>query len=89
MKRKHVLNTIKNLLSQAHLFIYEGSFEDVIQLVNSASLLFEVYDDKSVEFNIELDNMHTIKDLIIENSIIAFERELIKNSICSRKKGRI
>lgn len=78
MNKKYALHTIENLLAQASHFFETGKLDDAIQLVNSASLIFETYDDKSKEFDLQLNNIHILADHIVEVSVARFEADLYR-----------
>lgn len=78
MNKKYALHTIENLLNQSAVLFQTGKLDDAIQLINSASLLFKIYDDESMDFDSQLDVMHLLVDDIVEVSTARFKEDLCR-----------
>ncbi len=82
MNTKYALHTIDNLIDQASRYFKAERIEDAIQLLNSATLILNTYDEDTSDFAKRLDAIHRIANSIVNVTVRRFEAELESKFNC-------
>ncbi len=82
MNTKYALHTIDNLTNQASIYFKAGRTEDAIQLLNSATLILNTYDEDTSEFAKRLDTIHRIANNIVDITVKQFVADFERKFNC-------